>query len=681
MVEVMIASVVALFLLGCVYSLWFFVYRNWAETRVRSALRIDMEKVLERMKKECRLSSMTYMSFFPSNAATYTAISFPTATPPSKLPGTNSGFYTFDASGNILWDTSVIYHTHENPSGSGHYELRRTTFTNNNAVILNVTQRDAQLQSVVFYGNGNLAPNNANASTEVLIEQDSALSIIPSMLSFDGYSPTVEKSENIALGSARMSSGTHSFTFDVEGKNDNSSGYEMGIDSIIVAPSGGEREAEVLTISDYAGGGSANIFSAGFSGNHYVEFTSNAVGDYLTFDYYYDLYLESNFENSIRINTILSDSEIVGKLCTPKQGGKTCWSYYGEAGSTAGTASIPTPSQTGLTIRTNLTTDNIEQSGDLIRVKFSAPDYKLRIFKAYIIERLSDDDGTGAAKQLYFSDPPLDIGTSEPPDYGLKIDDNGGAASTSQTILAGKYAWTNWATFSIDDTKDYLISYYFDNGVASASQMDVTYYDGGIETNSYYLEGDQAAAVTWVGSTSSPHVYATETADNWSNYGIIESDIYDTKIDNPSYNNLSWDALDANVLMKARSSDTPDMTGASSWSTISGSSINPHDISSYVGSGRYIQFQATLTKTGVYDDYVNYPYIDNVTIDWPGEERICEISAYFTKKPDYGVVKLSVDGFDLSKGLEFNISVNDSFLGVSFTESMTAEIESRNTGR
>ena len=129
----------------------------------------------------------------------------------------------------------------------------------------------------------------------------------------------------------------------------------------------------------------------------------------------------------------------------------------------------------------------------------------------------------------------------------------------------------------------------------------------------------------------------------------------------------------------ARSSNDSQMTGATAWTAIVGSGSNPHSLS--IGSGRYVQFQATLSKSADYDDHANYPWIDNVTIDWPGQAKLCEISGYFTQAPDYGKIKLTVDGHELIKGLKFSITVYEDFRGDTYEDSLTAEVEPRNTGK
>ncbi|MCK4463947.1 MAG: hypothetical protein KAU58_06515, partial [Candidatus Omnitrophica bacterium] len=182
--------------------------------------------------------------------------------------------------------------------------------------------------------------------------------------------------------------------------------------------------------------------------------------------------------------------------------------------------------------------------------------------------------------------------------------------------------------------------------------------------------------------------------------------IYDTTLSAPNYDNIGWtESTDADISVSAGSSDDSQMAGAT-WD--SGSDVNPHSLS--IGSGRYAQFEAILSTIPYWTcighssvsvsniDYkggnitcptcskylipaVNCPSIDNVAINWPGESRMCEISGYFMQKPDYGIIKLIVDGQELAKGLEFSITISEELQGKDYETSLISEIEPRNTGR
>ena len=660
--EVLISVVIGTMLVGIVLSMWYFAYRSWTVERIKTRLRINLEIAMERIKKEARLSSITYMSFYPDGATEYEAISFPISSPDTN------GLYALDADGNINWDRSIIYHVYDNPA-TGKTELRRTEFTDNTTVILDKTERDAQLAACVADGDGSNAINGGNSDTKVIFENLINLVINPKAEYFDGYSPAITRSDNIAFGSVRLEAGTHTFKFDMVGKNAASTGYGLGIDTISISPSGCRREGETCAVNSSSGGTVSTNYQAGWSGNNYLEFAGFVSGAYLILDLYYDLWRESNFENSIRDNTILTGTGVYVQLAEPIQTENIAWQATAQTGSSSyDYPHLGEGPLANVAIRNILKgaagSDYIELDPNQkkVRVKFVA--HSLNSFTidgAWIAERsqTSPEDATGTPAQLLFS------------------------GASSVTISAGQEAWSDWTTFAMEENKDYLVTFY-------TAAANVSYWIGAVgATNSYYAtdpnndglsNAADAQAGDWINFTPSSNIYAVGQIINWGNVGTVTSDIYDTKIDsvtNPNYNKIVWNEYGpggSTVSMEVRASDFSDMSGATSWSFVNNNASLP----SALDGNRYVQFKATLSNGSPYTDF---PWIDNVTIDWPGEAKMCDISGYFTKKPSYGIAKLTVDGQELSKGLDFDVTVYDYFQGETYEASLVSEIEPRNTGR
>lgn len=678
--EVLVSVAIGAALLAVILSTWYFIYNQWAVERIQSRLRINLEAALERIKAEVRLSSADRISFYKTaGVADYKAISFPMVTPDAN------GFYPLDESEKILWDKSVIYHTYDN-AATGNTELRRTEFTDNNAVLTDNTERYDQLVSVVANGDGDSAPNSANASTWVLIKKGIDLTIVPKTQEFDGYSATVERSDNIEFGSIHLDPGTHDLRFEVTGKNEANvvpDGFGLGIDSITIAPSGGSREAETYIPQDSSGDVFTKIHAVGWSGNNYTNYAANSEGDFVTLRLDYDMWKESNFNGATQLNMVLRGNDLYVKLAAPDpdeiEVDASCW----QASTQIGTGGVDYPDYgelpANVTVRNVLSEARIDKDGELTRVKFvahSADDFA--ISEAWLMESAAagSPEGIGGTEvQLFFSDTPVPVGDDELDGAGTTIGGTPGIDPINRTIPAGHYAWSNWAEFVIDETKEYFVTFV-------TPQANVTYWVpqkiGGV-ANSYYSELDSASADTWNNFQISPSIYAVEKVENWTSSGTVTSRIYDTKLVDPQYHRISWSQykpLKTDIGLKARSSDDPDMAGATDWSAIAGSSLNPHALS--IGSGRYVQFQATLSTIPPYTDF---PWIDNVTIDWPGNEQMCEISAYFTKAADYGIIKLTVDGEELTKGLKFKVAVSEDFKETTYSATLTTEVEPRNTGR
>lgn len=710
--EVIISVLITAIVVTIVWGAWYFVYRAWKIEHIRTNLRVNLEIGLEKIREDLRLSSATFMNYYPSGNGPYSAIGFPMA------DRNASGFYTIDASYKTIWDKTVVYHIYDNTASGGAMELRRTVFEprNNN---LTSAQRQSQLETVISDGDGSAACGGGERSTtETLFKNLVSLSLSPQAEEFDGYSATKKRSDPFEFGSISLASGEHDISFIITGKNPSSSGYKMGIDSFSIAPSGCQREAEVYLPPQASSGQTASkTYESGWGGDNFASYASSAVGDYITFRAYYDMWVESNFENSTRDNVIRTGNDLYVQLPTFDDGEQIIWQAELEAGDVSGDSpetdfndGTGNPvSLGGYTFRTIVSSANIDENVDLIRASFSAHS-TLYITEVHIDERDSSTNNQNAVNpktssshvQLYFTTP---SGNVTP---GIAI-----AAETTYT--------SNWAVFDFDKTKTYFITFHVSSGGGS-------YWPGVTSTdiNSYVVNGNYAATSTWPVPTmhmteplpddadecySSPSVYVSAQIEGYLKEGTIISNIYDTTLADPVYNQIAWSESEpsgTSIEFKARSSDNENMSGATAWDSIASTSTNPSNLS--IGTGRYVQFWAKLSAnphwtcidhsvTSVTD--ANYkagtitcptcgkyliptivcPYLDNVKIDWPGETHICDISAVMTQNSDYGLVKVTVDGNDLIKGMQFNLTVYEDFLGVRYEESLTSETEPKNTGK
>ena len=100
-----------------------------------------------------------------------------------------------------------------------------------------------------------------------------------------------------------------------------------------------------------------------------------------------------------------------------------------------------------------------------------------------------------------------------------------------------------------------------------------------------------------------------------------------------------------------------------------------------IDDNQYVQYRADLAKTSQYATTADYPWLDNVAIDWPGETLKCKVTGYFTKREDYGQIKLLVDGQELIKELEFDVTVYDTFHAGTCEARSTVEVQIKNTDK
>ena len=697
LVEIMVSLVLGTVLIGIVVGAWYSAYRNWTLDRIRTKLRVDLEIATERLKSELRLSSATYASFYKAvGDSEYSAISFPMVTADAN------GFFDLDADGLINWDKSIIYHTFLNPS-TGYLELRRTEFTDNHSALINESQRETQLLNAVTNGDGSGGPNQANTATITVIKQISSFNIDPKTQEFDGYSSSQKKSDNVNFGSVKLTPGYHEFTFQVTGMNSLSSGCKLGVDTLSINPSGCQQEMEVYAPYASSGDGSSkegpNVL---WSGNNFREYSSDSIGDFVTFRIYYDSWLETNFDNSVRENTILTSSDLCIALPDLEEGSEVVWTGEVGAGSANGDGvKADFPIQLGgVTIRNIISSSNIDSDGNLVRIKFEAHSAQpLTITEAYLDQRSSDEDSV---------DPAI---TTTPGTTRTKLyfTDDAGGISGGITILAGGEVFSNWTIFPISVANDYFVTFY----VSGASYPKYWAGTEPTDVNSYLIGGNYASQASWPlpashdapmppgadQCVSSANVYAQSSMEIWSQSGSVTTQVYDTKVTSPSYSSLTWSDSGSGVAVYGRSSSDPLMSGAS-WS-----------VGAVSGSNRYVQAKAELstvpfwtcvdhTGTNVSDEnYKNSgiitcptcakflvpgtdtPWVDNILATWPGNSRMCDVSGYFAQDSDYGVIKLLVDGEELTKGIEFEIVVCDDSQDTLYETSIIAEVNPRNTGK
>ena len=657
LLESLIAMSIGAIFTSSILATWYYSTKVWNEENRRFEARINVEKTIERIKNDVRLSTNSSILFYPQGNTTYTAVSIPLAT-----PNTN-GFLT-RSGGQIVWDKTVIYHVF------GGNELRRTVFSSYNS---NAANRQTQLDNVVTTG------TTTGATTTALFRTDTAaMEITPQYPTFDGYSATTARSSSTSFGSLTLSAGTHQIRFEVAGKNTASSGYGIGIDSIALTPSGGPQETEALLPATAQSGATAasedmSSYGNAWGGNYQVNFPASATGHYMTFSTNYDQWLESNFANMTYSNTKTTGTDPYVTLASREDTSLTpSWRASTQTGN-AGSANDATAA--GYSVRSIMQGAYIVTTGVMMRIKFTAAtDSSLTLGPAYFGVR---NPGTpnflgGAVTQLYFDNPAVVEGGTD----GTGATANPGT-NTGITIPAGSHAWTNWFIYTPSSASDYLISMYVSGGSATVwtpSPAGPTY--------SYRVTGDQAgSAGDWTGMPGyavNQSVYASTEMAVWQSSGTATSQIYDTKMTSPAFNQIAWTSslpTGATIAMSARSSDNADMSGATAWTT--GAATSPASIASIAGR-RYVQWRATLQAAS---PYASYPTLDNVKIDWPGQTGSVEVSGYYTKRPSYGIFKVSVDGVQPTLGLKIKVTASGNYRGQTYSYSLTEEQKPLNTGK
>ncbi|MGD2278613.1 MAG: hypothetical protein PVH45_00785 [Candidatus Omnitrophota bacterium] len=751
LVEIIVAAAIAVIITSLVIYIWIFTHQVWKAEGLRTSLRVNLLQGIETVKEDIRLSSATFMSFYPAGSDTKTAVSLPRA----DIDANN--MYTLNAFGEIVWDRTVIYHVFTTEEGEK--QLRRTAIEPRDNT-LDHNERYAQLVQVVTDGDGDGLGLSPAPSTEILLKGLDLfeLTTFPAVIDFYEDDSNVQRVGKIVFGWERMSAGDHTIRFECIGKNDDSSDYWFGLDYLLIEPSGSVREVEYYD-SSFAPSGALDTSGQPvgvygglkWSNADFLAFDAGAAGDWIEFTDYYDLWRESSFYNCMIENVTTGEDIIYMKLELPQDreegNEEIVWMPHYQTGDPnvdGRNAFLATYPQTARTI---IPHDFISAEGDMVRVKFvSAGGNPFKVAAAYITRRdgTTGEDGqpnqatTGLDleeyhlhQQLFFKD-----------EYDMDSDGDTEDIVPYLYIPAGvEERWSEWAEFpliigdSLGNDIDYFITFCvpdlgatswptgwsFDPATGNARYWN----DSGGGTHTYainagtYAEKLQAAGTpVWSGTyvpVTYPVIVAVRAIDIWTKEGTVESDIFDTKKENPVYNQVKWSEVapsGTEVLMKVRSSDNQHMIGAAEWDSITGSTANPASLS--IGSGRYVQFFSELSATPFWEgptqtlssaDYVDtqlglgadysFPqddgeymttgvystWIDDVEIDWPGDERICVISGYIARRNDCGQAKVYVDGRELVKTLNVKIRFTGEVREQTVTEESSVAVEPRNTGR
>lgn len=675
--EVVIASSILVIGVAMATSAIVYAIRASRQGATQDELDVDVQNSMERLKIELRLSATDKMFYHPADSNAFTAISFPLA---EDTDG--DGMVEIWTNNKIIWDKQVIYHIKNTTPN----EMRRTEFTNRLSSLTSA-QRAQQLADVVASGDGSSTYEGASSRTTTLFDNMLIWSIVPSRGTYDGYSPTTTRQENVNLGSAVLSNATHSFTFSIIGKHGNSSGYKMGIDYLTISACGAKQEGENLSGTVGSGPATSGVYMAGgsWSGNYQLYFPATASGQNFTVTINNDEWKETNFRmtgeqhdgTTVDFDTALSPWNFVVKLADKG----TNWQASLQTGDASG-ANEDVERLRGCAVRVLVRGSEmmygsaISASGGRIRACFKAGAGNLDIQDAFIVEAAVTDTITNDA-----------LATATPGRFLFS-----GAQNT--LVSAGTNKWSDWLAYPIDRDKSYLVSYLVNNtGNGNVYKWTETTYPSVngcfvIPMTNAPAEVDCTDPVwSTKGHYATNLVYSLEMLEaTYTTNGVYTSGVIDTTVAAPVYGNVTWSAYVPGVAgctlgLRARSATNSAMSDAPAWSTIALDYASPLVIGT--GNKRYVQIQAVMTpdSTGVFT-----PKLMDFTVPWSGGTKEVTIGGAFTKGPDYGQFSVAVDGQPVIRGLKVDLEIyKDSPVygggNRRMTSKLVTDIEPRNTNR
>ena len=692
LVELLIATTVLTVILAALIPLMVFVVRTVAKARAQADLEMQSMIAQEWIKRDLRRTSRSEIVMWPSYTytvddedITYTGnsicISFPIL---NRGPEETS--LPLNADGEIEWDQTIVYHVSYNYD-TGKSELRRTVFDPRDNSLTSY-QRLVQCVYTYWYGEGSQAYyNTENASTKTLIDDIRNYRITSGVADIDGYNESHDR-QTYPVGTWVLNSGIHYLRFDSKGKNDSSSGYNIGLDQVTLSAHGEPFDVECL-LPAYSYSGSApssasmNAYS-GWRNNAKMWFPATNDTNYVTFQVYNDMWLEStfNFENAVPDDVELVFDSTIGENVCQMSGNTIAW----DAGiqTFGGIPADPATTYENSTVRVIIggadlgVGGNIAYSGAKGKITFRAtPDAgKLDIAAAYIMERDSGYNGTGTPVQLTFGDA------------------TGNAGQTSVRIDAANAVTSDLFDLAISPDKDYLVSFHIgehatDNFGKPAEWADADAASS--EIHAYHIPHtsgdltDESGVADWSAYSSSVQevesvlgvesIFVTYPAT-----AAYTSRVLDTRLDNPALSTVSWresNGSGTDIAIRVRSGDAADMSDAVAW-TSAPTFTDPTGANSLstVAGGRYVQWQAELTATDPYDVT---PKLRDVRILWPGERRGVDVSVALERNTDMGKFSLTIDGrtpAPAALNMAFT-AARDTFVGT-FTKDFSVDESPRN---
>ncbi len=677
--EVMIASVLSVLVIGGVSSSMTHVLRTWRATQITAELNMGLELAMEHMRDDMRLSSVGVglMSFYPLDATRYTAVSFPMA---DDTDG--DGMLDRNAEGRIIWTKTVVYHV----LGTSPNEFRRTLFSPRST---NATPDAlyAQLEAVATAMSSEAitaaSMDGESCSSHTIFRNLTRLTFYPPSSIFDGYSPSRKRGSTFNFGSIVLNPGVHTLTFTVEGKNDDSSGYNIEIDRFRIGRAGGALDGEIFIPANShpvsplfrysASGGSVSAedmsaYGVEWSGYAQAKFVAAGVGSELEFTVNNDMWCDSNFDEpgaqmssncSVKWDPTFASS-------VPYTGDKVVTMDKGIAWSASGCGDTPyilniTNATTVKNIMYGGTASDdmtISMNGCWTKLAFERPaGYAMNLSGVTISEVASGDSSA-----VTFNDGDTSITVH----------------STGVTLIE-----SDWVElWEIDREKSYTVSF------TSTPQSAALWGLSGWQNN-------DGVILSLIDGIDAPVAVGTHSLEvGYPKEAIFQSGVFDTHAVDPEFTKLYWTEIQkysegGDVDIRVRSADNADMSDGS-WtaarSVYDGCFQNCGGNSLYLMEHkRYIQYEAVFQcgRGGIISAHTNTPtaILRDVSILWDPPMGLVDLEVDFGMGPNCGIVEATVDGKTFTKSMVVELEIYKEGPRDIQTAKAKTEIRPLNTGK
>ena len=689
--EFIVAAAILVTLMSMAMGGYLHLVRNEKRSSEVAQLDMDVRKAIELLREGLRLTTIDELVFYPPADPPYQAMSFP-----SVVDLNEDGLVDLNAGGtNVLWGQTVIYHIWQ---GSP-YQLLRTTFQPRNLALTD-EERAEQLRRVV-------EQNDHGADYELETYQGTTRifsnffewQLTSKSTAFDAYSP-VEGRETVSFGSYVLTPGEHTLTFRITDKNSQNTtdSYRLAIDTLRPTLSGGEIEAEALTVSAATPASSVRTTIPGVcSGNNYLDFPATDLNQMMTLTFRNDEWVESNFQAAgVRhSNTV---SQAIGTrldYAVTLGGVGDAWTAERRSRGAIGSWQSLPYGAGGVLVRVPIEGVDIADAGPLVlsgalrRVPSADSSSASRTEANHCLELVVYDASWNATVD--------DYAVIAEVDAAMQI-----VSGTARNIYLRRwgsgyyiYGWyVGTGTYEISAAKRYVLSFW----LKPTSEYFPWYYVGTWQhpadtlapatqihlqaTNNTTL-ARAALAASWPAGT---YTNLTKVAGverlitSYAPAGEFLSQVYDTGFADPTFENLTYTndtPSGTSLSLWLRSGDTPNLDGVVWSPVLSGEAPFLQTF------GRYVQFRARLTSD------INSsltPALRRLRLQWDAPLAMVDLSGVLYKGPDRGAFEVLVDGKPLVRSVRVELTLFRDVSTINYkterlTSAMVAEVEPRNTGR
>ena len=647
LIEVTTATVIFIMAIGMAVSGYMFTLKNTTQGDVQDNLDMDVRIALESLKMDLRLSSLNQIHYYPEGPGPYQALSFPKA-----YDSDGDGIIEKDENGNIIWDETVVYHIRPTTPN----QLVKTTFNPRDNTLTDA-ERQIQLENVVINGVGTSAANGSNARSHALFQNLLNWKIIPQAGQYDAYSPVAEQ-DILSLGYSLLAGGVHDFEIKVIGKNSSSSGHKVSLDRITFSSPNIEREAEGLTVISQNGATSAPEYRPDdASGNYYLTFPASSAESSFTLSVDTDRWVETNFRGGAQKEVELNDTSIVfDETLSPKdyvvtlKGNDLSWEAALQTGTPQPADPVPGKMKNWV-VRIMQKGSELADNGNWFaynglrcQLAFNAASNgRLQIDDVYIGEVADPADSV------------LDFDIATIHSVTFNGDRRSPVIESSQSVVS------DWIDMPIDKEKNYLVSFRIIDSDDKCHPAIWTDIRGSVAKTCMAVTNNLAAAIpigSWKFSydkVAFPAIFGLSNIKvTYPERGHYVSQVFDTAIASPTYNDISWNAElppDTKLAFKVRTGNNPDLSDALDWRDISSFNSSKSISAAFK---RYIQFMAILSSSG---DGLSTPILKDVSIDWDAPPRMINVGGIIAKGPDHGQIEITVDGNPLRSALIVDLEI------------------------